>query len=170
MHAHFWKLNAFLNPEMLGLGQKGQFPLHASLLFISLEAEHLGREPDAVSEGRPGGSTVMHPSATENLKMGKSSLTPIHTSDSHCVLRCDSGFSLYKGFSLCRACFFPWADLTTFRVTARFSEMSLCFWSIAYVLPWLLQDTHLKPGSNGWLSHFVTLDWILRLHLSLRLL
>lgn len=39
MHTHFWKLNAFLNPEMLGLGQKGQIPLRASWLFISLEAE-----------------------------------------------------------------------------------------------------------------------------------
>lgn len=84
MHTHFWKLNAFLNPEMLGLGQKGQFPLHASLLFISLEAEHLGREPDAVSEGRPGGSTVMHPSATENLNMGKSSLPFIQVTATVC--------------------------------------------------------------------------------------
>jgi hypothetical protein len=38
MHTHFWKLNAFLNPEMLVLGQKGQIPLRASWLFISLEA------------------------------------------------------------------------------------------------------------------------------------
>lgn len=43
MHTHSWKLNAFLNPEMLSLGQKGQIGLHASLLFISLEAELTNR-------------------------------------------------------------------------------------------------------------------------------
>lgn len=95
MHAHFWKLKAFLNPEMLGLGQKGQLPLHASLLFISLEAEHLGREPDTVSEGRPGGSTVMLPSATENPKTRKSSLPFIQVTATACsgVIRAIQGVS-----------------------------------------------------------------------------
>lgn len=138
---------------MLSLGQKGQLPLLASLLFISLEAEHLGREPDTVSEGRPGGNTTMLPSATENPKTRKSSLPFIQVTAAVCSrviqaiqgLPCDLVFSLYKGFSLCRACFFsPMADLTTFRVTARFSEVSLCLWSIASVLPWLLQDTRVK--------------------------
>lgn len=39
MHTHFWKLNAFLNPEMFSLGQKGQILLHASLLFVEAERE-----------------------------------------------------------------------------------------------------------------------------------
>lgn len=57
MHTHFWKLNAFLNPEMLRLGQKGRIPVLLLCFFISLEAEltqeDLGKRQEALSDDQP---------------------------------------------------------------------------------------------------------------------
>lgn len=107
MDTHFWKLNAFLNPEMLDLGQKAQIPLLASLLFylpvfISPEAkltqEDLGRRHEALNDPSQ---------CLWKIKDGIRSLTFVQATATDSVPVWLRLFSVQRGF-LCFVVVFPW--------------------------------------------------------------